>query len=105
MAKNQVIDVRDMHTAIHSLFLVTRKPKTTLDLFWMLSTFNEDEPLDEFQVNEIWNEINQNTESLGEINYRNFEGDKFWRNGVLVSDVRYKDSDHNYKVIGSYDIW
>ena len=32
----KVIDVRDMHTAIHSLYMVTRKPELMLNTFKFL---------------------------------------------------------------------
>lgn len=104
MAKNQVIDVRDMHNGIHSLYLVTRKPKTTCNLFWQISNFNNEDFQDEFECQEIWDAIAQNTEEMGEINFRDFKGDKVWHNGVLTSYVTYSDGENNYRVIGSYDI-
>lgn len=100
----KVIDVRDMNTAIHSLYLVKRCPKNTCKLFWSLSTFN-DNGLDEFESMEVWNQINENVESLGEIHYQYIKGDKYWKNGVLLSDNVYDDGTKKYKVIGSYDIW
>lgn len=96
----QVIDVRDMHTAIHSLYLVNKKPKTTLKLFKSL-----DGCCCEYESEPIWNEINQNTEYLGEIDFRKITGDKLWRNGDLLSHNEYHDGDDHFLVIGSFDIY
>lgn len=97
----KVIDVRDMHTAIHSLYLVNHKPQTTLDMFKSL----ENDALDEIEQAGLWDRISENVENLGEINYRYFKGEKVWINHELVSDVIFDDGENKYKVIGSFDIW
>ena len=60
-----VIEIRNMHTAIHELFLLERKPITTLDAFRALS-----KGLDYKDENENWRIIHNNTSFLGEINFR-----------------------------------
>jgi hypothetical protein len=95
----KVIDVRDMHTAIHSLYIVNKKPKTTLSLFKQL-----DDCCCEYESEPIWNEIMKNVECYGEINFRDISGDKFWRNGDLISDNEYHCGDDHFKLIGSFDI-
>ncbi len=103
----KVIDVRDMHNACHSFYLVTAKPKTTCKLFWFVSTFNDKEENfpDDFEQIQIWDKINKNTECLGETNYRNIQGDKIWKNGQLTSHNVYDDGENKFLVIGSFDIY
>jgi hypothetical protein len=103
MAKN-AIDVVEMHSGIHYLYLVNRKPKTTCDLFWQLSRFNDENPPDEFKTEYIWSKIHENAECLGEIHPRYIKGDKFWRNGKLDPGVIFDDGDDKYNIIGSYDV-
>ena len=92
----KVIDVHNMRTAVHELFLVKRKPKTTL------KTFREIEGGNNNQTN--WNIIENNTEYLGEVHFRHFEGTKVWINRVLVSEIYFDDGENRYRVMGSYDI-
>lgn len=94
------IDVRDMSTAIHSLFLVRHKPKTVLNAFRGIEL--GDCPYDNYLH---WQVIEDNTENLGEIDYRALKGDRVWIGGKLVSDVLYDDGEYKYKVIGSSDLW
>ncbi len=96
----KVIDVRDMHTAIHSLYLVNKKPKTTLKMFRALQELE----LEEYAP-PLWEEIWRNTEDFGEIDFRKITGDKFWRNGELISHNEYHDGDDHFLVIGSFDIY
>lgn len=95
----KAIDVRDMHTAIHSLYVVNKKPRTTLKLFQLLN-----DCCCEYESDPIWDEINQNTECLGEIDFRKISGDKFWRGGELISHNEYHDGDAHFLIIGSFDI-
>lgn len=96
----QVIDVRDMHTAIHSLYIVNKKPKTTLKLFKSLN-----DCCCEYESEPLWNQIQENTEYFGEIDFRDISGDKFWIGGDLVSDNEYHCGDNHFKVIGSFDLY
>lgn len=95
----KVIDVRDMHTAIHSLYIVNKKPKTTLKLFKSL-----DGCCCEYESELIWDEIMQNVECFGEIDFRNITGDKYWHSGDLMSHNEYHCGDDHFLLIGSFDI-
>jgi hypothetical protein len=100
----KVIDVRDMHTAIHSLYIVNKKPKTTLKMFKELVSRDFNGEIDGI-FSDLWDGINENTEYFGEINFRKITGDKFWRNGDLLSDNEYHCGDNHFKLIGSFDIF
>jgi hypothetical protein len=95
----KVIDVRDMHTAIHSLYIVNKKPKTTLKLFKSL-----DDCCYDYENETIWNEIMKNVDSFDEINWRDITGDMFWTNGNLMSHNEYHCGDNHFVLIGSFDI-
>lgn len=97
----KVIDVRDMHTGIHSLYIVNKKPKTTLKMFKLLVELELEEYSQPF-----WDEINNNTEYFGEINYRDIRGDKLWKGQELVSHNEYHDgNDNHFVLIGSFDLY
>lgn len=96
----KVIDVRSMHDGIHSLYIVNKKPKTTLKLFKELNNC-----CCEYESDPIWEEINKNTEYFGEINYRDITGDKFWSGGDLVSHNEYHNGDNHFVLIGSFDLY
>ena len=83
-----VIEIRNMQTAIHELFLIKCKPMTTLKAFEELS-----EGLNEY---ENWNIINNNTDFLGEINYR-----------FITDNRQYTFKGIRYNILNnqSYDIW
>ena len=96
----KVIDIRNMHTGIHSLYIVNKKPKTTLKLFKSLV-----DCCCEYEAQPIWDEIWKNTDEFGEINYRDITGDKFWRGQELISHNEYHDgNDNHFVLIGSFDI-
>ena len=101
----KVIDVRDMHTAIHSLYLVTRKPKTTLGYFQELEygDFWQDDNYCDYTVEYYYNKINENTEYLGEINFRDVTGGQVTRKGIPVDSCVYDNGQDKYQVIGRFD--
>ena len=96
----KVIDVRNMHDAIHSLYIVKSKPKTVLKAFMAL-----DGCCCEYESDPLWNIINANTEYYGEINFRDITGDKSWRGGELISHNEYHNGDDHFVLIGSFDIY
>ena len=99
----RVIDIRDMHTAIHELYLVKHKPLTVIEVFAELTELGGDEDL---YLKEIyWTFLKKNTEYLGEINFRNISGGIVTRNGKPLDDCVYNDGENKYKVIGRFDLW
>ena len=63
--RHKVIEIRNMHTAIHELYIVNSKPKTTMRYFNALEDGDHVES-DEY----LWDLVNDNTEYLGEVNFR-----------------------------------
>ena len=97
----KVIDVRNMHTAIHSLYKVTGDEKIVLQCFQDLEFDNDGKLPEEY----IWNELYQHVEYIGEIHYMWISGGSTTRLGIPTDDCVYADGDNEYQVIGRFDIY
>lgn len=97
-----VIDIRDMHTGIHSLYLVNSKPKACINAFDALTELGND---DQFLNRFYWNFLEENITCLGEINYRNISGGQVTRRGIPKDDCIYNDGNVKYRVIARFDLW
>lgn len=80
--KYTVIEIRNMHTAIHELFIVHQQPKTTLKYFQELENMGFDES------GLHWSFINRNTEYLGEVNFRTaLENSRYGKYYAIDGDI------------------
>ena len=100
----KVIDVRDTHTAIHSYYIVNRKPKTALKLF---AALEKEIDLSQPEYEAIWREIGELTTDAGEYNANTqMQGRRVWKNSKeLQPGCTLTDNGETFSVIGSFDLW
>jgi hypothetical protein len=101
----QAIDLHNMQTAIHELFIVEHKPKTVLKAFSWLDSPPEDTTSEEYEdtAQYLFNTvINPNTDYLGEIHYSYIQGGHLCQNHIPVDDCIYADGESTYRIIGRF---
>jgi 3-methyladenine DNA glycosylase AlkD len=82
-----VIETRNMHTAIHEIYLINSKPMTSLKAFQELE--------DGINEENNWNIIDANCEFLGEINYRNVTEARH----ITIKGIKYNIlNNHSYDI-------
>lgn len=100
----KAIDVRDMNTAIHSLYEIKSKPQTVAKSFRRLAEIDYYENYSEMR--DLWQFIEENTILLGEYNVHcQMFGSRIWTNKKLNPGVTVKHNGIVYQIIESVDLW
>lgn len=100
----KAIDVRDMNTAIHSLYEINSKPQTVAKAFRRLAEIDYFE--NHFEMLDLWKIIESNTTLLGEYNVHfQMSGSRIWTNKKLNPGVTVKHNGVTYQIIESVDLW
>ena len=100
----KAIDVRDMNTAIHSLYVIKSKPQIVAKAFRRLAEIDFFE--NNLEMCDLWKFIEKNTEYLGEYNANTqMFGSRIWRNKHLQSGVTVEHKGIVYNILESVDLW